>query len=101
MKLRYTPQAIADLDEIATYISENLQNPAAAHRIVETIARDAAKLKDYPELGGLLSEKLGREVDGRFLISGRYILIYEVDEAVSILRVIDSRLDYMRMIGTW
>ena len=30
MKLRYTPQAILDLDEISRYISEELQNPAAA-----------------------------------------------------------------------
>lgn len=101
MKLRYTPQAVADLENISNYVSINLQNPDAARRIVASIVQDAAKLKNQPELGILLSTKTGREIAGRFLVSGQYIIIYDVSEAISVLRVIDSRVDYMRIIGTW
>ena len=35
------------------------------------------------------------------MVSGRYLLIYEVTDAVSILRVLDTRVDYLRVLGTW
>ena len=101
MKLRYTPEAILDLDEIKRYISQELDNPAAAKRIIAAIARDAALLKRHPYLGVELRKKTGRDIDGRALISGNYMLIYDVDDAVSILRVIDTRVDYLRIIGGW
>ena len=41
MNLRYTPQAMLDLQEIEDYISVELQNPDAARHIITSIARDA------------------------------------------------------------
>lgn len=51
MNLRYTPQAMLDLQEIEDYISVELQNPDAARHIITSIARDASGLKDNPCLG--------------------------------------------------
>ena len=101
MKLRYTPQAIQDLEEISEYISEVLYNPDAAKRIIQSIARDASQLKKSPYLGFDLSKKTGRDIPGRGLVSGQYLLIYEVTDCISILRVFDTRVDFLRMIGTW
>ncbi len=101
MKLRYTPQAILDLEEIRDYISRELQNPEAAKNILRKIAKDAAALKAMPRLGVELRKKTGRDMDGRALISGQYMLIYEVEEEISILRVLDTRVDYLRVIGSW
>ena len=41
MNLRYTPQAMLDLQEIEDYISVELQNPDTARHIITSIARDA------------------------------------------------------------
>ena len=101
MKLRYTPQAMADLQEIDDYISNRLMNPDAAKRIIAAIAQDASRLKNNPSLGFELSRKTGREIKGRGLVSGKYLLIYDVDECVSILRILDTRVDFLRRIGTW
>ena len=101
MNLRYTPQAILDLEQIRDYISYNLQNPDAAKNTIRTIAGKAASLKDMPYLGVELRRKIGRDVEGRALIVGRYMVIYDVAEEISILRVLDTRVDYLRMIGTW
>ena len=101
MNLRYTPQAMLDLQEIDDYISVKLQNPDAARRIIQSIARDAARLKDNPYLGFDLSKKTGRDLKGRGLVSGKYLLIYDIDDSISILRVLETRVDYLRMIGTW
>ncbi len=101
MKLRYTPKAVQDLDEIHSYISEHLMNPEAADGIIGRIATAAKKLKDEPYLGFSLADKIGIAVRGRGLVEGNYLLIYEVTDCISILRVIDTRTDYMRAIGTW
>lgn len=98
MKLRYTPAAIDDLQEIESYIRDTLQNPDAADHIISAIATDCARLKDQPRLGPELRQKLQREVDGRYLISGKYIVIYEIDEVISVQRVLDTRTDYMRLL---
>ena len=101
MKLRYTPQAILDLEEIHDYISFNLQNPDAAKNLIRTIAGKTAALKDTPYLGVELRRKTGRDIEGRALIVGHYMVIYDVTEEISILRVLDTRVDYLRVIGTW
>lgn len=98
MKLRYTPEAILDLQEIRDYIADVLMNPEAAQSVLASIANSCAKLKSQPYMGTELRKKLGRELDGYCIITGKYIVIYDVDEAVSVLRVLDSRTDYVKAI---
>ena len=88
MKLRYTPAAIADLEEIKSYIADTLASIAAA----------CALLKDQPSLGPELRHKLHREIDERFLIHKKYMIVYEVTDTVSILRVLDTRTDYLNVL---
>ena len=98
MKLRYTPAAMLDLEQISEYISETLMNPDAAKNLIARIARDCGRLKEQPSLGIALSRKTGREIEGYCLISGKYMVIYDVDEYISVQRVLDTRLDYMRIL---
>ncbi len=98
MKLRYTPAAICDLQEIEAYIRDTLLNPDAAANMIAQIAETCAKLKEQPRLGGELSKKLGRDMQGRYLICGKHIVIYDIDEAISIIRVLDTRTDYLRIL---
>ena len=92
---------MADLQEIDDYISEKLMNPDAAKRIIAAIAQDASRLKSNPSLGFELSRKIGRVIKGRGLVSGRYLIIYDIDDCISILRILDTRVDFLRRIGTW
>ena len=98
MKLRYTPAAIADLEEIKSYIADTLLTPDAAANLMASIAAACALLKDQPSRGPELRHKLHREIDERFLIHKKYMIIYEVTDAVSILRVLDTRTDYMNIL---
>ena len=66
MKLRYTPQAIGDLEAVKTYISDHLNNPEAAEKLIGKIAMDCHRLCDYPDIGLSLSEKLHRNVPEKF-----------------------------------
>lgn len=98
MKLRYTPAAILDLQEMRDYIRETLQNPEAALGILQSIANSCAKLKDQPRMGMELRKKLGREIDGYCIVVGKYLIIYDVNESVSVLRVLDTRTDYLKVL---
>ncbi len=98
MKLRYTPEAICDLDRIKDYITNRLMNPTAAKNIIRSISDTCKQLKTQPHMGMELRKKTGREIEGYCLISGVYVIIYDVNEAVSILRILDTRVDYMRIL---
>ena len=98
MKLRYTPAAILDLQEIRDYIQDVLMNPDAAKNVLKNIADSCGKLKEQSYMSLELRRKLGREIDGWCIITGKYIVIYDVDEAVSILRVLDTRTDYVKVL---
>ena len=98
MKLRYTPAAIVDLEEIKSYIADTLLNPDAAANLMDSIAEVCAPLKDQPLLDPELRHILHREIDERFLIHQKYMIVYEVTDAVSILRVLDTRTDYLNIL---
>lgn len=98
MKLRYTPAAILDLQEIRDSICEALLNPEAAQGILRSIADSCAKLKNQPRMGMELRKKLEREIEGYCIVVGKYLVIYDVAEAVSVLRVLDARTDYLKAL---
>lgn len=98
-KLRYSPDALNDLDEIFDYIQNELQNPAAAQRTVTGILNAVEKLRDFPEMGSLLSSVTGIESDYRHLVCGSYIAFYRVDDAnVFIDRILYGGRDDVRIL---
>lgn len=99
MKLRYTPEAIADLREISTYIKSELHNPKAASRISKSVLDACADLKRYPEMGVSIEAVTGFATDLRMLVCGSYIALYRIEEdVVSVARVIHARQDYIRIL---
>jgi toxin ParE1/3/4 len=85
MKVRLTPQAIADLASIADYIRE--RNPAAAIRVRDAIFESLERLVLFPRRGRR------QDMPGvRRLVTRRYpyLVYYEIDAAadeVSILAI--------------
>ena len=101
MNLRYTPQAIRDLQEIQTYIADILHNPTAARRITKEILDAWAALKRFPELGSSIHEETGFETDLRMLVCGKQIALYRIDtncDTVSVARIVHARQDYIRIL---
>lgn len=96
MKLRYTPEALCDLQEIKRYIKSELHNPTAASRITKAILDGCAQLKQFPEMGVSIA---GYETDLRMLVVESYIALYRIEtENVSVGRIINARQDYIRIL---
>lgn len=102
MIIRYSPQALEDMQLIKEYISETLQNPVSANKIVASINKTCSMLESQPKLGMALSAKINRETDLQYIISGVYLIFYRIDEQfVSVIRVLDGRTNYMQaLFGT-
>lgn len=99
MKLRYTPEAIADLQEIKQYMKDALRNSQAADRITKMILDGCAQLKMFPQSGASIKALTGQETDLRMLVCENYIALYRIDaDTVSIARIISAKQDYMRVL---
>lgn len=98
-KLRYSPKALNDLDTIWVYIQNELQNPAAAQSTVSNILSAIERLRDFAQIGPLLSSICEIESDYRFLVCGKYIAFYRVEDSeVLIDRILYGKRDYMHIL---
>ena len=79
-KIKLSPLAVSDLNEIKTYISEELCDPIAADRIVRNIVNDYSLLEISPFMGASLSAIIPVKNDYRYVVSGKYIIIYSVNK---------------------
>lgn len=73
MKVRYTPRALAELDEIYNYLDD--RSPKSARHIEQLIRRLVEGLADFPE-AGRVTDLAGV----RALLAGRfpYLILYRV-----------------------
>ena len=68
--IHYSAESRRDLDDIWDYIVSELQNRVAAERVVDRILDAVERLKDFAEMGALLSSVADVGGDYRFLVSG-------------------------------
>ncbi|MCD7958013.1 MAG: type II toxin-antitoxin system RelE/ParE family toxin [Ruminococcus sp.] len=98
-KIVFSPKSLKDLDDIYTYISEELQNPIAANNTINKILDSVDLLQEQPESGKMLTFLSGMNSGYRFVIAGNYIVFYRhIDNIVYVDRVIYGRRDYMKIL---
>ena len=99
MKLEYTPDSIADIQDLKEYIARDLKNKKAAKRIGNMIVKNCKLLKDQPMLGMSVADRLKEPSDLRYLICESWFIFYRItDNAVQNARVIDGRTDYISVL---
>jgi len=97
--LSISPLAQKDLQEIKTYITDELQNPTAAMNVLTRITKRIRSLIDYPEMGAPLSSIVEAETNYRYLICGNYTTFYQYEnETVYVVRVLYGRRDFMKVL---
>jgi toxin ParE1/3/4 len=96
-KVKYTPAAVDDMDEIFSFISQD--NVSAAESLLEKLDRQIANLADFPNMGSVLSDEEYTLVQRgyRFIVVHPYLVFYRIiDHAVVIHRILHGRRDYLR-----
>lgn len=98
-KIHYSSESRRDLDDIWDYIVSELQNRSAAERVIDRIMDAVDPLKNFAEMGTLLSSIADVGTDYRFLVSGNYMVFYRVQgNDIYIDRVLYGRSDYMSVL---
>ena len=97
--LRFSPEALKDLDETWEYIATELCNPDAAESTVNAILDAVERLREHPYIGAPLNSISRIESDYRFVIAGHFLAFYRVwDGAVYVDRVLYERRDCLRIL---
>lgn len=98
-EIRFSPDALEDLQAIKSYITDDLQNVTAAENTVKTIMDRIGQLIDFPDMGAPLSSVALTQSDYRYLICGSYTAFYRHEEdTVLIVRVLYGRRDYLKVL---
>lgn len=94
MKVEVSPDARADLDEIAEFISDF--SPRAALRVADELMDVClVLLRDNAEIGPRVADAPST----RSFVKGRYRVWYEIlDDRVLILRIIHTSRDFDRIL---
>lgn len=99
LRIRYTQDAVDDLDSIFDYISEDKQTAAA--NMLEQIENSILQLSDNPRLGTVLptNELSLIEPGYRRIVVKPYIIFYRIGkDELFISRILHSRQDWMNLL---
>ena len=98
-EVKYSFDAINDLDEIGDYISRTLHSPLAAFNTTNNIRISISLLSEFPFSGAPLSSIVGIDTDIRFLVCGNYLIFYLVeDNVVTIGRILYGKRNYLSIL---
>ncbi|WP_352398856.1 type II toxin-antitoxin system RelE/ParE family toxin [[Clostridium] aminophilum] len=90
----FTEMAEADIDEILSYMAEDLSNPAAAANFVTKLEDTLQEICRNPKIGRPVENSYIRRNDvRRFLVNNftAYYFVDEENEHIIVLRVVLSR----------
>lgn len=97
--IKYSPEALNDLQEIWRYISTNLSNPIAAENTVNGIIDCVDILKQFSKAGSTLNFSNGINSGYRFVQYKNYIAFYRISgNDVFVDRVIYGKSDYIKIL---
>jgi len=98
-KVRFTPQAINDLEEIKRYISEDLFNPQAAADLIALVFEKVRTLSLMPQTGTRLRTDIPILKGYRLTQCKNYLVFYRTEEKhVSVIRILYARRDYLGLL---
>ena len=100
-KIKITPKASNDLNEIYDYITNILFNVKAAGKLMDDIEFKIMRLGDFPLSCSLVNDEILKRKGYRKLIVENYIVFYLVDDIgkqIVIMRVLFGRQHYEELI---
>lgn len=98
-RIRYTQQAVDDMDAIFDYIA--IENREAAGKLLQAFDESILRLADAPYIGSALpSDDFSSLADGyRYLVVSPYLIFYRVcNGEVRIGRILHSRQDWLHLL---
>ena len=96
-RIRYSPAAVDDMDEIFSYISQD--NITTSELILEKLDKKIRKLESFPNIGSVLPDDEYSIIQPgyRFIVVKPYLVFYRIiKDSVILSRILHGRRDYLR-----
>ena len=98
-KIKVSPKALNDLEEIKNYIENTLQNPTAAKNTVKKIIETYESLNLFPERGIPVQKYVPFLTDYRFVLANNYSIFYRIEnQNVLVVRILYSKRDFLNIL---
>ncbi len=98
-EIKFSEEAITDLEDIKDYITIDLSNEQAADNTIKNIIESIRRLEEFPNIGVLLSDVVGFNTNFRFILSGNYMVFYKLnDDMVYIVRILYGKRNYLNIL---
>lgn len=99
MKLKYTPKAKEDLQNVKKSIVNNCGSEETAKKILREITKTVRNLAIFPYMGIELVKTTGVLTDYRSLFCRHNYIFYRIEkDDVLIIRILNEKQDYMRIL---
>lgn len=99
VSVKFSPEALKDLDGIYDYIANVLKSPDAADNTINKIPDKTDLLSDNPEIGTQLFFENDLFSGYRYMVSDNYLAFYRItNESVFVDRVIYGKRDYLKIL---
>ena len=99
VSVKFSPEALKDLDGIYDYIANVLKSPDAADNTINKILDKTDLLSDNPEIGTQLFFENDLFSCYRYMVSDNYLAFYRItNESVFVDRVIYGKRDYLKIL---
>lgn len=99
MKLRYTPKAREDLQNVKNSIIEKFDSDELANRILKQITTSINDLTVFQYKGVELKKMVNVETDYRVLFCKKNYIFYRIEpEGIAVIRILNEKQDYMRIL---
>lgn len=97
-KIYYSPLALNDMDEIWSYISNELLDTTAANDTINGILDNVEKIIEQPEAGSPLY--FGDVFSGyRFVMFKNYLAFYRISSSdIYVDRILYAKRDFMKIL---
>lgn len=99
-RVELSPQALADIQADASYIRDELFDPAAARRMVRKIMDRIRSLAHHPLAGPTIHTDSILLQSYRYVLAADHYVFYRVEGAhILIVRIIHTGRDYERLLA--
>lgn len=99
MRIYYTPESLEDLQAVKASVVEKFFDEELALRVLKDITQNIRKLEIFPNMGTDLSSVTIAGKGYRYLFCRKNYIFYRIEEdTVRIIRVLNEKQDYMRIL---
>jgi plasmid stabilization system protein ParE len=99
IKLVFSTEARRDIKGIQGYITDELERPQTALKIIEKILDRIERLFSFPDSGALLSPRVNFPSNYRYVKAANYLIFYRHEnDQIFIDRIIHTKRDYIAIL---